>query len=361
MKIAVACFPGLGGSGVVASELAHALAARGHGVWVAATELPERLHANGVRFERVDVPHSPVLEHDPYSVALAGHLVELVRRESIDVVHLHYAIPHAASALLAKQVLGAAAPAFVVTLHGTDVTRLGSHRGLQTITAHALAACDGLTAPSRYLRAEAARCFALPPERITVISNFVDIARFAPPAARHASTAPLLVHVSNFRPVKRVADLVDVLAALRVHAPARMVLVGDGPDRAAVEERAAARGLADAFEVLGKRDDFSALLGQADAFVLTSETESFGVAALEAMACGVPVYGYRVGGLPEVVTPDTGALVELGDVAALAAAIRDGLPKRAERGRAARARAEREFDAARIVGAYEAYLHGVVR
>jgi N-acetyl-alpha-D-glucosaminyl L-malate synthase BshA len=360
MRIAIACFPGLGGSGVVASELAHALAARDHRIWVVATELPERLRVNGVRFERVDVPTSPVFEHAPYGLALAGQLVRLVQREltQIDVVHLHYAIPHAASAMLAKQTLGAAAPAFVTTMHGTDVTRLGSHPSLQPVIAHALAACDGLTVPSQYLRGEAVRCFGLPPERIEVISNFVDVTRFAPTADRAPELT--LFHVSNFRPVKRTGDLVDVLAALRETTPARMILVGDGPERAETERRA--KGLP--MQFLGKRDDFASLLAHADAFVLTSEIESFGVAALEAMAAGVPVYGYRVGGLPEVVTPETGALVPLGDTRALAAAIREGLPQRDARGRAARARAESEFRAERIVDAYEAYfkrVHGGLR
>ena len=358
MKVATVCFPGLGGSGVVASELAHGLAARGHRLWVVATALPERLHVNGVRFERVDVPTTPVLEHAPYGLALAGQLIELVRRERIDVVHLHYAIPHASSASLAKQVLGAGAPAFVVTMHGTDVTRLGTHQALRPVTAFALAACDGLTTPSRYLRSEAARCFDLPQERIAVISNFVDVARFAPPAIREplAADGPTLFHVSNFRPIKRTADLVDVLAKLRDHVPARMILVGDGPERAATERRAHEHGIADAMQFVGKRDDFAMLLARADAFVLTSETESFGLAALEAMAAGVPVYGYRVGGLPEVVTAQTGALVELGDSSALAAAIHHGLSHRDERSRAARARAETTFHAERVIDAYEAYL-----
>jgi N-acetyl-alpha-D-glucosaminyl L-malate synthase BshA len=232
------------------------------------------------------------------------------------------------------------------------------------VTAVALAACDGLTTPSQYLRTEAARCFDLAPERIEVISNFVDVARFAPPAARAPiipsdADGPTLFHVSNFRPVKRTADLVDVVAKLREHMPARMTLVGDGPDRVATERLARERGLGDAMQFVGKRDDFETLLARSDAFVLTSETESFGLAALEAMAAGVPVYGYRVGGLPEVVPPTCGALVELGDRAALAAAIREGLPMRDQRSRAARSRAEIEFSAERVIDAYETYLSRV--
>lgn len=373
LAIAVVCYPGLGGSGVIAAELAGELAARGHRVVLVSTAQPSRADVRGVRFEAVDVPRSPVFEHAPYDVAVAGHLVDLVRRERIDLVHLHYAIPHAASALLARSVLGAAAPAMVLTLHGTDVTRLAAHPSLNAVTAHALSACDGLTAPSEFLRTEAAARYALPASRIEVISNFVDTARFAPPAARDRGrlaalfstpavdpAAPILFHVSNFRPIKRPLDLVDALAEVRRRVPARMVLVGDGPERAAAEAHATARGLGDAMCFLGRRDGFCDLLAHADGFVLPSESESFGVAALEAMAAGVPVFGYRVGGLPEVVCEAAGALVPCGDVAGLAAAIVEALPRREALGQAARACAEQRFAAARVVAAYEAYFARVL-
>jgi N-acetyl-alpha-D-glucosaminyl L-malate synthase BshA len=353
LAIAVVCYPGLGGSGVIASELARALAGRGHRVFVLATAMPERLRENGVRFERIEVPTSPVFDHAPYDLAVTTKLVEVARRERIDVIHVHYAVPHAVSAMLAKQLLGAASPAIVATLHGTDVTRLGS---LAEITGHALAAADAITAPSSYLRTAAAHLVA--PERIEVISNFVDTARFTP-AQRTSRAEPVLFHVSNFRPIKRTRDLVDVLAAVRRSVPARMVLVGDGPERVAVEAHAAACGLADAMQFLGRRDDFEHALRDADAFVLPSEMESFGVAALEAMASGVPVFGYRVGGLPDVVG-DTGALVAPGDVSALAAAIVDGLPRSVALGRAARTRAE-GFAREAVVDRYEAVLHRVAR
>jgi len=364
------CFPGLGGSGVIACELARALAGRGHRVIVVASAMPERLRVNGVKFEQVDVPRTPVLETAPYGLALANHLVQLVRREAIDLVHLHYAIPHASSALLASQVLGAATPKLVVTLHGTDVTHLGAHPSFQAITAFALASCAGLTAPSQFLRRAAAECFALPAERIEVISNFVDVERFAPPVRRDPAqlgalfggdaSGPVLFHVSNFRAIKRPLDLVEVLVALHRNVRARMVLVGDGPERNAVEAHAQARGLRDSMCFLGRRDDFAELLGHADGFVLPSESESFGVAALEAMAAGVPVFGYRVGGLPEVVTEDTGRLVPVGDVEALAAAIRDGLQLRDELGRAARVRAVQQFRSGDSVAAYERYFARVL-
>ncbi|HEX8108165.1 MAG TPA: glycosyltransferase [Kofleriaceae bacterium] len=192
LRIAVVCYPALGGSGVIASELALGLAGRGHRVTLVATALPERLRGTAVRYERVEVPSSPVFEHAPYGEAVASRLVELARREPIDLIHLHYAVPHAASALLAQAVLGRAAPAMVVTLHGTDVTALGSHPSLHAVTAAALDACAGLTTPSRYLRGEAVDHFALPPERIEVIANFVDLERFRPPPRREPAQVDAL-------------------------------------------------------------------------------------------------------------------------------------------------------------------------
>jgi N-acetyl-alpha-D-glucosaminyl L-malate synthase BshA len=369
LSIAVVCFPGLGGSGVIASELARGLAGRGHRVVVIATAMPERLKVNGVRFEAVDVPSMPVSDTAPYGLAVANHLIHLARRESIDLVHLHYAMPHAASAMAAAQVLGAAAPAMVVTLHGTDVTRLGAHPSLNPITSFALAACDGLTTPSQYLRREAMACFGLAEDRIEVISNFVDVDRFKPAAQRDRSVlaaqfggrddGPVLFHVSNLRAIKRPHDLVDVVARLR-SINARMIVVGEGPERASTEARARELGVADVMRFLGRRDDFEGMLAQADAFVLPSESESFGVAALEALAAGVPVFGYRVGGVPEVVTSETGALVPRGDVDALARAIRDGLPSRDALGRAGRERALASFRSDQIVARYDSYFHGVL-
>ena len=380
LTIAVVCYPGLGGSGVVASELALGLAVRGHKIHIVASALPERLQAlNGhaIEFEEVEVPTSPVFEHGPYDVAVASHLIEVCRRAPIDLVHLHYAVPHAASALMVGRVLGAAAPAMVTTLHGTDVTRLGSHPSLHAVTSYALAVCDGLTAPSQYLRTLAAERFELPAERIEVITNFVDLERFSPPAARDRaelaalfpgrppahSDGPILFHVSNLRPIKRPLDLIDVLVRVRRTLPARVVLVGDGPERDAVAARARELGVGDSVCLLGRRDDFAGLLRHADGFVLPSESEGFGVAALEAMAAGVPVFGYDVGGLPEVVTEGTGTLVPCCDVDALAAAVIAGVGDRATRdamGRAARARAEQGFGRDVAVMRYETYFRHVL-
>jgi L-malate glycosyltransferase len=377
LRIAVVCYPALGGSGVIASELALGLAGRGHRVHLVASALPERLRGTAVQFERVDVPTSPVFDHAPYGEAVASHLIALARREPIDLIHLHYAVPHAASALLAAAVLGAAAPAMVVTLHGTDVTSLGSHPSLHPVTAFALAQCAGLTTPSRFLRAQAVDHFGIPAERIEVIANFVDLQRFVP-AARHDrgeltglfddgdddDPPPVLFHVSNFRPIKRPLDLIEVLVRVRRSVPARLVLIGDGPERAAVETRARALGLGDAVRSLGRRRDFAAMLAQADGFLLTSENESFGVAALEALACGVPVFGYKVGGVPEVVAEGSGTLVPVGDVDALARAVIAGISDRRAHqamAEAARARAEALFSMNLAIERYEIYFRHVLK
>jgi N-acetyl-alpha-D-glucosaminyl L-malate synthase BshA len=381
LSIAVVCYPGLGGSGVVAAELASGLAARGHRIHLVSTAVPERLRLgqrSEIGFERIEVPSSPVFEHGPYDVVVAGRLVELARQEPIDLVHLHYAVPHAASALLASRVLGAKAPAMVTTLHGTDVTQLCEHPSLAPVIAFAVAACDGITTPSHYLRGAAAACFRLPAERIEVIPNFVDLGRFAPPPRRDlrqlaalfagsndrgGSDGPILFHVSNFRPVKRPRDLIEVLARVRRSLPARLVLVGDGPERDAVLARAHELEVGDAVCWLGRRNDFAGMLGHADGFLLPSESEGFGVAALEAMAAGVPVFGYRVGGLPEVVADGAGVLVACGDVDALAAAVVAGVANRATSGamgRAGRARAEERFGDAAQVEHYETYFRHVI-
>ena len=251
---------------------------------------------------------------------------------------------------------------------------IASHAAIaNAVTAFALGACDGITAPSQYLRGAAAERFGLAAERIEVIPNFVDLARFAPPPARDRGElgalfadredGPILFHVSNFRPIKRPLDLVEMLVRVRRSLPARAVLVGDGPGREAVAERARELGVGDAVCLLGRRDDFAGLLAHADGFVLPSESEGFGVAALEAMAAGVPVFGYRVGGLPEVVIDGTGALVPCGDVDALAAAVVAGIRDRGTRdamGRAARVHAEDGFGSDTAMARYEAYFRRVL-
>jgi L-malate glycosyltransferase len=353
LRIGIVCFPTFGGSGVVGAELARGLAERGHRVHVIASAPPSRTlsESDRLRIHAVHVPDYPVFAHAPYELAVTAAIVQVAAAERLDLLHVHYAIPHAASAHMARQILGPVAPRCVVTLHGTDVTSVGTEPAYRAVTRFAVAAADRVTVPSEFLRGAAGRLLGVDgATSIEVIPNFVDTAHFAPPArrdpARLAGEGPILFHVSNFRTVKRVADLVEVLALVRRRVPARLVLVGDGPERARVEDLARARGVADSLCFLGERADFADALAHADAFVLPSESESFGVAALEALSAGVPVLGYRVGGLPEVVVEGTGRLVEPFDVAALARAVLDVVTDgehRAALSRAARAHALARF------------------
>lgn len=383
LAIGVVCWASLGGSGVVASELAAGLAGRGHRVHVLAGAPPSRPLPDDPRlaFHAVPATRHPVLGQPLYGLALAETLVEVCRRHALDVVHVHYAVPHAASAHLACATLGDGAPRVVTTLHGSDVTSYGLAQRYDAVTRFAVLASDGITVPSEFLRGEARTCLDLGANTaIEVIPNSVDATRFAPVATRDparfdrwfagapgsaspagAGRGPVLVHVSNFRAVKRVGDLIDVLARVRRSLPARLALVGDGPERAAVEELARTRGVADAVAFVGPRPDVADELPHADAFLLPSVTESFGVAALEAMSAGVPVVAYRVGGIPEVVG-EAGSLVEPFDVGAFAdavLAIAGDSARRSALGAAARARAVALFDRGRVLDRWEAYLRRV--
>ncbi len=373
LVVGVVCYPSFGGSGVVAAELAAELARRGHRVHLFAGAAPGRglPPAERLTLHEVKPAPYPIFEHPPYTVALASAIVEVGRRERLDVLHSHYAVPHAASALLAAQVLGAAAPALVTSLHGTDVTHTGVEPSYAPITRFALERSDAVVVPSRYLADEARRRLGV--SGAQVISNFVDVERFAPPAARRPALldalfegrgGPTLFHVSNFRPVKRPGDLVEVLERVRRTVPARLVLVGDGPERARIMAEVSARGLEPHVRFLGRRAEFAAELACADAFLLPSETESFGLAALEALSAGVPVLGYAVGGLPEVVTPEVGRLVPAFDVGALAdatAGLLGDAGELARLSRAARARVLEAFRPEAAVMAYEALYRRLAR
>ena len=368
LRIGVVCFPSLGGSSVVASELALGLAGRGHEVHLMASARPARAHQReGLTFHRVHVPGYPLLEHSPYGLALASLIVEVTRAHALDLVHVHYAVPHASSALLARQVLGPHAPRLVTSLHGTDVAPLGADPSYRTVTAHAVAVSDRIIVPSAYLRDQAHTRLGLPADvPVEIIPNFVDTDHFAPaaePRVRSASASVNLFHVSNLRPVKRAVDLVEVLAQVRRHLDAHLTIVGDGPDRGAVEARAAALGAARHVHFLGKRADFVDELRRADAFVLPSEVESFGVAALEALSAGVPVFAYRVGGLPEVVVDGVGRLVEPYDTGALARAIVESVSApaaHAAMGRAARAHVLGRYRREPAIDRYLATFHRVL-
>jgi len=375
LALALVCYPTFGGSGVVAAELALALARRGHRVHLLSGAPPSRAlpPCENLRFQQVSAAPYPLFEHPQYALAVASALVDLARAERLDLVHVHYAVPHAASAYLARQALGPAAPRIVTTLHGTDVTRVGVDPSYRSITRFAVAASDALTVPSDALRRAASEDLGLGERAIETIANFVDTDHFRPPPRRERARltalfpvggeGPVLFHVSNFRPIKRTADLLQVLLRLRRHLPARLVLVGDGPERGACERLARQLGLEDSVCFLGRRTEFAAELSHADAFLLPSESESFGVAAAEALSAGVPVFGYRVGGLPEVVSESSGRLVAPYDLDALAAAVREVVadPERqAAMSRAARADALLRFRREPAVDRYEALFRRVL-
>lgn len=380
LTIAVVCFPTFGGSGVLASELALAQAARGHRVFVVAARPPPRIaradDSFGLTFVPVDgdVPTDP-LDLRAGSAALTDALVALDARAPLDVIHAHYAIPHAIAALDARTRLGGR-PLVVTTLHGTDVTFHGVDRALLPLARRAAVESDVVTVPSCFLR-DVVRASLTDARDVNVIANFVDTARFAPRGDRAPLRAlvrgvhtargssfeddelrdddPVIFHVSNFRAVKRPADVVDVFAGL-AHPRARLVMLGDGPLRADVVDRAHARGVADRAYFVGGFERFTELLACASVFLLTSSSESFGLAALEAMSAGVPVVGTDQGGLREVVrVGETGLLAPVGDIGALTRAVRalvDDEDKRRAFGQAARTDAIERFDRDAAVDRY---------
>lgn len=366
----------------MATELAVGLSLRGHSVHVIASAPPSRTLPTFERLflHEVSVPSHPALQYAPYALALASSLVEIAGDHGLDIIHVHYAVPHAASAYLARQVLGAGAPRIVTTLHGSDVTQIGSDPSYLPITRFSVMQSDGITVPSEFLKAETYRRLAVPAELpIEVIPNFVDTAHFTPATRRDRARfdalfesaggdpadrgTPVLFHVSSFRPVKRVTDLVLALEMVRRKTKARLMLVGDGPDRQKLMQKARELDVQRSVCAVGTHAEFVDYLRHADAFVLPSESESFGVAACEAMSCGVPVVAYNVGGLPAVVAEDVGRLVEPFDVQALAAAcleIVSDASLRDAMGKSARARVEALYRRDVAIDRYEDHYRRVL-
>lgn len=331
MKIGITCYPTYGGSGAVATELGIALAARGHHVHFITYQQPFRLPSflPRVWFHEVDVGRYPLFEYPPYDLALAVRMHEVVRDHQLDVLHCHYAIPHATSAWIARSMLREEGRdvKVVTTLHGTDITIVGQERSFFSITKFSIEKSHAVTAVSEYLRDETYRAFGCVGCNVEVIPNFIDPRQFdrashvCPIPAEVIAGRKVVMHISNFRPVKRVRDIVRTFARIAREVPAVLVMVGDGPERVEAEAEARELGVADAVLFLGKIDAVAPLLAGADLFLMTSDKESFGLSALEALASGVPVVGADAGGLPEVVTEGvTGYLRPVGDIEGLAAA-----------------------------------------
>lgn len=330
MKVGILCYASVGGSGVVATELGYALARRGHEVHLVSSERPFRLRSDvpGLTFHRVHVPSYPLFHEPQYLLALTNKLVEVSRARGLDVLHAHYAVPHATAAYLAHQIartsMDGAAPKTVTTLHGTDITLTGSDASFAAVVKFSIDESHGVTAVSDSLRADTVRLFGTSRE-IRVIHNFIDCERYrrqtdpALDASLRRGADAVVMHMSNFRPVKRVDRVLDVFRRIRECVNARLVLVGNGPDRGGLERSVENEDLGDVVDFAGERHDLAPLLSSADLFLLPSAQESFGMAAIEAMACGTPVVASRVGGLPEVIDDgETGYLCEPDDTAAMA-------------------------------------------
>ncbi len=326
MKIGISCYPTYGGSGIVATELGKILARMGHQIHFISYALPYRLsgYYNNIAFHEVKVPEYPLFEYPPYALALATQIADVSIYERLDLVHVHYAIPHAVSAYLAREMIKEIHKIKIITtLHGTDITLVGADPSFKRITRYGINQSDAVTAVSRFLKDATLQTFA-PEVPIEVIYNFIDREpsrhdecielrkRFAP------NGEPILIHLSNFRPVKRVLDTIEIAHQVLKTLPVRLVLIGDGPDRANAEQKVRELGIQDHVFFLGKQEDVYCLLSVGDIFLMPSASESFGLAALEAMSCGLPCITSDAGGLPELNQPGvTGFLAPVGDTRAM--------------------------------------------
>jgi len=372
MKIGIVCYPTFGGSGVIATELGKALADRGHQVHFVTYNQPARLDffSENLYYHEVAVSKYPLFEYPPYELALASRLVDVVRFEKLDVLHVHYAIPHASAAFMAKQILmtyGIYIPV-VTTLHGTDITLVGKDRTYSPVVTFSINKSDGVTAVSENLRQETFEFFEIENE-IRVIPNFVDLTRFSLKAKDHFKKAiapageKILIHTSNFRKVKRTEDVIRIFAKVIEKIPSKLLMVGDGGERTECEQLARDLGVSDSVRFLGKQDAIEEILSVSDLFLMPSQSESFGLAALEAMACKVPVVSSNAGGLPELnVDGVTGFLKEIGDIDGMAESsiyILEDEARLQTFKENALARAK-EFDLSIILPKYENYYNEVI-
>jgi N-acetyl-alpha-D-glucosaminyl L-malate synthase BshA len=377
MRIGITCYPTYGGSGVVATELGIELAALGHEVHFISYSQPFRLNGrdDGIFYHEVPVSNYPLFEFPPYDLALASRMAEVAEFNGLDLLHVHYAIPHSVSALLARQMLAARGRRlpFVTTLHGTDITLVGLDRSYLPITRYAIQESDGVTSISQYLKDKTLQDFDVT-RPIEVVPNFVNCDLYTPitdeaarAVARSRLASPdeaILMHLSNFRPVKRVVDVVKVFAQVARETPARLVLVGDGPERSAAEWLARDLRIHEKIHFMGKQERVNELLPLADLLLMPSELESFGLAALEAMACKVPSIATRVGGVPELIDDGvTGLLYPVGDVDAMAQGALGLLNDRARleaMREAGRKTAQKRFCASLLVPQYVRYYETII-
>ena len=363
MKIGVTCYPTYGGSGIVATELGMELATRGHQVHFITYENPIRLDTGvpGIHYHEVEVVGYPLFQHQPYTLALASRMSEVIQNEGLDLLHVHYAIPHSVSALLAQSILeDQRRVPYITTLHGTDITLVGVERSYFPITRFSIQRSDGVTTISRYLADKTRDVFGIEKE-IRVIPNFVNCDLYRPRRTAGYVDGPerILIHISNFRPVKRILDCIHILQRVRQRTPARLLMVGDGPDRAAAERLARQLNVAPYVEFLGKQGQIHSILPRADVLLLPSRLEGFGLVALEAMACGVPAVATRAGGVPELIQDGIDSYMEApGDVASQAARVEQLLSDEdlySRMSRAARATARERFCTTRVIPLYEAF------
>lgn len=366
MKIGITCYPTYGGSGIVATELGLELALRGHEIHFISYAHPIRLplESEHIHFHEVEVANYPLFAYPPYCLALAGRMAEVAERYGLDLLHVHYALPHAVSALLARQML---APRlrlpFVTTLHGTDITLVGQEPSYFAITKYSIEASDGVTTVSQYLNDRTREVFGVE-KPMRTIHNFVNCELYQPRWPGDTERRPRLMHISNFRPVKRPTDCIRVLKSVAERVDAELWMVGDGPERGPCERLARELGVSDRVEFCGKQDHVERLLPRADVLLLPSEHEAFGLAALEAMACGVPPVATRVGGVAELIDDGVdGYLEAVGDTEAQAERVVQLLSDPDLHGsvsRAARLAAETRFDSRRIIPQYEQYYEEVI-